>query len=161
MKKKFQLFLRDLLFFGLFFIFIGILVRRVSHFIAIHKESIIHELDNTLLAQVETTKNHCIQVINKFNPVFQNQEKNQIESMIKALEKLEEQYKKNSHGLLLLGPIGTISIVLKERTIKTKLLTIIRELYNIIFNYSFQKIPKKMVRTIEEGIIDNQKLLAR
>jgi len=147
------------LFLALFFIFVGVVIRRISRFIAIHKKSIIHELDDALITQVEITKNHCVQTINQFNNLLNNLDKNDIESMITILKTLEEQYKKNSHGLLLLGPIGTISIVLKERTIKTKLLEIVIKLHNILLKHSKHNISMQPITTIEEGITINQKLL--
>jgi len=159
MKKKIQLLLRDLLFLALFFVLVGVLVRRLSRFISVHKQSIIHELDDILLHQLEKTKDHCIRTMNTMKNVLTQEEKSHIETYSKRIEELEEQYKKNSHGLMLLGPLGTISIILKERRIKADLLTIIIDLNDILSRYSKQQPKKGLITSIEDGISMNQQLL--
>lgn len=159
MKKKIQILLRDILFLFFFLLLIRVLVRRVTRFVTVHKASIIHELDHLLINQLETTKNHCAQTMIRFDNMLSIEEKNQIISIKKTVETLEEQYKKNSHALLLLGPIGTISIVLKERKIKFELLMAIKELNKIIAAYTPEKEENKSIKSIEEGIFANQQLL--
>lgn len=157
MKKKVKILLRDLLFLIIFFMLIGILIRRCSRFLMIHKQSIIHELDDVLFNQLETTKQQCLKASLSSKYSISEQEKNQITTFIEVINTLETQYKKNSHGLMLLGPIGTISIVLKERKIKADLLKIITNLYDILTEHAKQ--DKKQIKSIEDGIIANQQLL--
>lgn len=159
MKKKLQLFLRDLLFLALFFVLVGVLVRRLSRFINVHKQSIIHELDDTLLNQLEKTRDHCLRAFGIFQNLLTDQERNYIASSIKKIEDLETQYKKNSHGLILLGPIGSVSIVLKERRVKAELLAIIIDLNRIFSQYSKQQPQKRPIESIEDGLAINQQLL--
>ena len=153
MKKKIKLFLRDVLLLIVFFLLVGIVIRKSSKFIKIHKKSIIHELDNVLIQQSETLQEICQKLKRFFADRMQQKDNNTIDQLYKKIAELEEVYKKNSNALIFLGPIGTVSIILKERQVKSDLLTIVRQLVAIANNYVIdQKKHTQEITSIYEGI---------
>ena len=72
---------------------------------------------------------------------------------------VEEKYKTNSPGVMLLGPIGSASIVAKEEKLHKQLLEIVHELNKILHtihdpNQEFQKLE-----TVDLTLTDNKKIL--
>src|SRR5260221_11655244 len=97
----------------------------VKTYISEHKQSIIHELDRTFIDYVYTAQRQ-LHILEQ-----QPQSTGSITTITEIKNKIatiEEQYKKNSPGLALLGPIGTTAIVMKEEQLQKKLLVAINDM---------------------------------
>jgi hypothetical protein len=161
MKKKITLFLRDMLLLVIFLLLVSVAARKSVKFLTAHKESMIHELDHDLLQQSETVQEMCKQLKRMFGGRMEQKDQKEIDHIGKEIMELEEIYKKNSNALILLGPIGTVSIILKERQVKADLLRVIKKLIVFMNRYvSVQKQYTQEVPTIDEGIAILQKMLS-
>ena len=90
----------------------------------------MHEPDQKVLHTIKTTKEQLKQTINLAQKYNKNDSIERLDRLIHKLETVKERYEKNSPALFFLGPIGTISIVLKEIALESKISDIIDELDN-------------------------------
>ena len=90
----------------------------------------IHEPDQKVLDTIKTTKKQLQQSVNLAQKYNKNDSIERLDRLIHKLETVKERYEKNSPALFFLGPIGTISIVLKEIALESKISDIIDELDN-------------------------------
>src|SRR5580693_4337512 len=97
--------IRDIALFCILLALIQIALNDTKSYILEHRESMIHELDRTFIDQLYTAQRqvHILAEHPTLSDVFGNT----ITDIKTRLATIEEQYKKNSPELALLGPIGT------------------------------------------------------
>lgn len=117
---------------------------RTSSFIAEHKESMIHELDRSFIDQIYTARRQ-LHFLEK-HPAYAVTFADTIAEIKSQLAFIEDKYKKNSPGLVFLGPIGTAAIVTKNEQLQKKLLTVVNNLSKIFAN----------INNTQEGFIPSQ-----
>jgi len=154
MKRFIKQCIQNLCAFLLFLFLVSILLNRLNNFIKTHQDEALHELDTELLAQITNVQNQLEINKNKFQDSLTHKEKEILNVLEEKTKKLENDYKKNPHGLFILGPIGTIALVMKEQRIKQQLLEIIVTLFDIIRKYAplLLDLKKEPIKTVEEGI---------
>lgn len=125
-------------------------------FLCAHKKSIIHELDRSFIDQMYTTQRqvHFLQE----HPTYGNTYAHAIADIKERLTTIEEKYHKNSPGLALLGPIGSVAIVAKEEMLQQKLLVVINDIHKILCAI-FDMQVFKPADTIDDGLIMNKNLI--
>lgn len=160
MKNFIKKFIQNICAFLLFLFLISILFTRLSNFIKTHQHSVLHELDDTLLDQLHNIHSELDTVKHKFEADFSPKEKEIFNVLKEKTKKLENDYTKNSHGLFILGPIGTIAMVMKEQRIKHKLLEIVVTLFDLVRKYASYAVDltEKPINSIEEGLELIQKI---
>ncbi len=117
--------IRDLCVFCVLLFLIKTASHRTISFIALHKNSIIHELDRTFTDHLYTAQKqaHQLKELLEASPTpVQDAHIKQLSDIAQKLSAIEEKYTNNSPGLALLGPLGTTAIVLKEQDLEKKLL---------------------------------------
>jgi restriction endonuclease S subunit len=162
--KKLELFIRDLGALCLLVALLSIPTKRAVQFINAHQNSLLHELDGTLLAQLHQTREQLLlaERIASARKIISLEE---VQEFGTLLDQLEEQYKTNSHGYVLLGPIGSAAIVFKERRIKNSLLQLNDQFRVFLLSLLPSEEEKKQSgrnsehRTLAESISSNMKLL--
>lgn len=156
---------RDILLFSALAFLIICASDRLKTFISLHKNSLIHELDQGFADQLYSIQKQ-VRTLLQFieHGLVDDSSLSRAQKIQKSLEAIEEKYTKNSPGILFLGPIGTTSIVLKEQQLSQKLLEQINELgkllYEITTNYNIRHVARKEAHTIQAGIELNQSLLS-
>jgi hypothetical protein len=112
--------------------------QRTMQFLALHKKSLIHELDRSFIDQLYYTKKYIrlfkkrLEEANTNHPLLQKA--NAIENKITGIE---EKYTTNSGALAFLGPIGTTAIVLKEQKLATEALSLLNDFYRLLLTYKY------------------------
>lgn len=157
MKNKLHHIIRDVfLVFTLLFL-VKIAIETNYSFLVAHKKSMIHELDRNFIDHIYTAQRHIHQLnqIAANNDVFSTD----IAHIQNRLTNIEEKYKKNSPGLILLGPIGTASIVMKEEELNKKLLDTINDLGKVLHSMHSLPEPFKPATTINNGLMANKSLI--
>lgn len=128
-------YLKDCILFIVLIFLVTYAVKRLQSFLTLHRNSIIHELDQKFvdkLYQAQRQGRAIAEMIERgaidgsFSPT--------LEKIQKDLTFVEEKFSKNSPSLLLLGPIGTTSIIMKERSLEQKLLTIVKDLVKLLLD---------------------------
>lgn len=149
--------LRDLLLFCTLLALLQIALEHNVSFITEHKKSLIHELDRDFIDQLYTAQRqlHTIEE----HPVYGIAYETTIADLKEQLATIEEQYKKNSPGLALLGPIGTASIIIKEEKLNKKLLTAVNDINALLHKVSTPTTAFEPVLTIDKGLAINKTLL--
>lgn len=142
---------------GALFFLVKTAFDRTALFIAIHKESIIHELDTGFIDQIYTAQRqlHLLEE----HPVHADTFADTIADIKEQLASIEEKYKKNSPGLVFLGPIGSAAIIAKEKQLQDKLLVAINGLNKVfasINNPTENFIP---AQTINNSLDANKQLV--
>jgi len=130
---------------------------RTFSFIAVHKDSIIHELDRSFIDQIYTAQRqlHFLEQ----HPVYGDTYAIAIAEMKSALATIEEKYKKNSPGLALLGPIGSAAIVIKEEQLQQKLVETINDLNKILISINQTSEAFSPAQTVNDALNINKQLL--
>lgn len=125
---------------------------------------LIHELDAQFLKSIETTENHVQTLINFFTVQDSDSHyQTTLKKLKNIITHINSKYKKNSPALALLGPIGTTSIVLKERELEKELLTVINSIGKILVALNNEKTDTSTLYqeapTIEIGLRENHKMI--
>lgn len=130
---------------------------RTVEFIALHKQSMVHELDRSFIDQIYTAQRqlHFLQE----HPVYSDTFAVAIAEIKEQITTIEEKYKKNSPGLALLGPIGTAAIVAKEEQLQAKLLTAVNDLSKIFTSIDNQQEDFVPAQSINSALDSNKQLL--
>src|SRR5438445_9818915 len=100
--------LRDVTLFSLLLLLINIALQDTKSYILEHKQSIIHELDRSFIDQLYTAQRQ-LHMLEEY-PLYNDTYATTLIDIKSRLTAIEEQYKKNSPRLALLGPIGTAAI---------------------------------------------------
>lgn len=153
--------LRDIIFLMILIILVVYSYRKTMIYVSMHEKTLIHELDRdfadslfTAQRQVRITKSIFVQ-----EPAISPEMQKIMEKIERSMHTIEERYGTNSPGLLLLGPIGTASIVMKEEELKGKLLETLN-LLSIILHY-LSKMPGSVAQStsIAEALSINQNFI--
>lgn len=149
--KKSGSWFRDLCIFALLIFLLSKVYKRGYEFLDLHKNSVIHQLDKTFADQLYSAQRQANTIKNFFEHLPRNpKEHDKLMATIEALNSIEQKYTKNSPGLLLLGPIGTTSIILKENDLLSQLLVQINALGLILAEYAH--IPYTSAKTVNEAL---------
>lgn len=148
--------LRDILFLLALIFLVNIAVKRTTSFIEDHKESIIHELDRSFIDELYTTQR---QLHTLKNYIDNGQTNNTIADISSRLTAIEEKYKKNSPGVMFLGPIGSAAIISKEEKMRKKLLEVANDINNLLHNINKRTDLYYPIETIHVALENNRKLL--
>ncbi len=161
MKRCLKIILRDVVLFALLLILVRVAFNRTYHFLNAHKKSIIHELDRTFLEHIYTAQKQAHYTMILFGDIDNNQEQLQRITRIKEqLTHIERKYKKNSPALILLGPIATISIILKEKQCADMLLKQMNTLGSILHVMQEEKVVLfEQANTLGAALAKNKDLL--
>jgi hypothetical protein len=159
-NKESTIFFRDLFILLALLALLSIAYKKTCQFLMLHKKSIIHELDKDFADQLYSTQRHARILQNIFEQSDSSAaKKNQLTQVTTLLNKIEEKYKKNSPGLLFLGPIGTASIVLKEQELEKRLLDALNQLGALLLAAVDSTKVYVPVNSIDAGIKANQLLI--
>lgn len=148
---------RDLLLACVLLALVQIAIEHNISFLLEHKNSVTHELDRDFIDQIYTAQRQ-IHILDQ-HPEYGITHASTIADIKSKLFTIEEQYKKNSPGLMLLGPIGTASTVLKEQKLNKKLLTVLNELSTLLNDITNQPEVPKTLLTINDALNHNKNLL--
>ena len=146
--------LRDIALFALLLLLINIALQDTKSYILEHKQSIIHELDRNFLDHIYTAQRqlHALEEHSEYSDTFAST----IVDLKTQLSTIEEQYKKNSPSLILLGPIGTAAIVIKEEQLLKKLLIVTNNIGNILHQISHKEIEFQPALTVHNALQNNK-----
>src|SRR5688572_15234382 len=122
--------LRDILFLCALFFLVKIAFERTTSFINDHKNSIVHELERNFIDEIYTAQRQLHFLENNY--AHDEEISLAIADLKKRLNTIEEKYKTNSPGIMLLGPIGSASIVTKEEKLRKKLLEIVNDITKLL-----------------------------
>ena len=130
---------------------------RTVSFIEIHKDSMIHELDRSVIDQIYTAQRqlHFLEE----HPLYADTYAQTIADIKSQLTTIEEKYKKNSAGLVFLGPIGSAAIVAKEEQLQQKLLTAVNDLSKVFASIDHHAENFNPAQTVDSGLDVNKQLL--
>ncbi|HLJ31078.1 MAG TPA: hypothetical protein VKU36_01445 [Candidatus Babeliales bacterium] len=153
--------IRDVVFVCALLLLVKTAFERTASFIALHKDSMIHELDRSFVDNIYTAQRqlHFLEE----HPIYAHEYAHAIADIKERLSTIEEKYKKNSPGLALLGPIGSAAIVAKEEQLQQKLLETINDLSkifvsarNALISTQNEHVPTE---TINHALETNKELL--
>ena len=149
--------LRDYAFICMLFYLIKIAYNRNYNFIMENKKSIIHELERDFIDQIYTAQRqtHLLQEHHYDDDAITHA----TTDIKNRLALIEEKYKTNSPGLILLGPIGSAAIIAKEEQLQQKLLGAINDLTRVCYTINNAQQEFKQAETINNGLENNKKLL--
>lgn len=149
--------IRDILFLGALFFLVKIAFERTTSFIGEHKKSIIHELDRTFIDELYTTQRqlHFLEEHYGYNTEYTHA----IADIKERLTIIEEKYKTNSPGVMLLGPIGSAAIVTKEEKLKKKLFDVVNDINTLLHTIHHQE--PQQITTISAALENNKQLLQK
>jgi len=149
--------IRDLALLCLLLLLIQNVLKDTKSYILEHKQSIIHELDRTFLDHIYTAQRqlHALEEHPECNDTFAST----IFDLKTQLSTIEEQYKKNSPSLALLGPIGSAAIVIKEEQLLKKLLIITNNIGNILHQISHKEIEFQPALTVHNSLQNNKQYM--
>jgi len=102
--------------------------KRIREEYKLQESSFVHEIDRAFLQTFDVVKNQLAKamVFAEKNQLFKPLD--QLKEMKKTVEILEAKYINNSPGLFFLGPIASVSIVLKELELEKKLKHLVSKL---------------------------------
>ena len=157
MKYSFFSRIRDILLLCMLFFLVKTAFDRTFSFLAEHKESMIHELDRSFIDQIYTAQRqlHFLEE----HPLHAHTYAHAIGEIKDQLATIEEKYKKNSPGLALLGPIGSVAIVAKEAQLEQKLLAAVNDLSKIFASIDNRPYSAEASKTITSALDTNKQLL--
>jgi len=128
--------LKDLLILAALVFLVTTLVQRLKRYISVHKKSLVHELDVSffdILHQVQRIAGITRQAITRHAPSDHDDiSHKKIAAIGRQLDDIERKYSRNNPALVLLGPIGTTSVVLKEQELQRKLLLVSFDLHDLL-----------------------------
>ncbi len=160
MKKLLKIVLRDVALFALLLTLVRFAFKRTYHFLNAHEKSIIHELDRTFLEYIYTAQKQAHYTMILFDDVDNDQEPLQRITRIKEqLTHIESKYKKNSPVLVLLGPIATTSIILKEKQCADMLLKQMNTLGSLLHEMQDEVVLFEHSNTVGAALARNKDLL--
>jgi len=162
-KKQLIATIGDLILFFLLITLIGYAGKRMNKFILVQKQSYIHELDRTFIDYLYTTQ----QQLQKTKNIAYIKEKSygSLEKRLNVLQQhlscIEGKYSSNSPGLTLLGPIGTMAIVLKEQNLAQQLYKMVHEIGSILHDYlkTTGNTPYQLFPSIEANLRANKAMI--
>jgi hypothetical protein len=146
--------IRDMALFCLLLMLIQIAFQDTKSYILEHKKSIIHELDRNFIDQLYTAQRQ-LHILEE-HPLYADTFETTIIDLKSRLSTIEEQYKKNSPGLALLGPIGTAAIVTKEEKLLKKLLVVVNDIGNILHQIANDTTEFEPAITVNNGLKYNK-----
>jgi len=149
--------IRDILFLCALFFLVKIALERTTSFISEHKKSTVHELDRTFIEDIYTLQRqlHFIEENYAHNDAVAHA----VSEIKKRLATIEEKYKTNSPGIMLLGPIGSAAIVTKEEKLKTQLHKVANDIAQLLYTIHHQEHDFKPIERIGTALEHNKKLL--
>ncbi len=151
--------LRDILLLCALFFLVKIAIERTTSFLNDHQKSIVHELDRTFLDQLYTAQRqvHFLQE----HMVHSDKIAHALTDIKDRLNVIEEQYKTNSPGVMLLGPIGSAAIVTKEEKLQQKLLTAVNDVSRILHIINDNQNQFIRAETINIALDNNKQFLTK
>jgi len=117
-----------------------------------------HEPDPEVLDSIKTAKNQLKQSVIIARQRHKNNLIERLEELISQLNTVKKRYEKNSPALFFLGPIGSVSIVLKEIELESKIAAITNELNSELHKLA-NTTPTTKPLSIVTHLKDNQRLL--
>ncbi len=107
---------------------------------ASHQPFMVHEVDQEFLQNINRAQEQIEVLFNKnlHTPLTFEQHAT-LNSINNHLTDIHDQYTKTSPGIALLGPIGTTSVVLKERKLAILFLNQLHELAQAVFTIASQQ----------------------
>jgi len=149
--------IRDIILLCALFFLVKIAFDRTTSFLHAHKKSMVHELDRNFLDQIYIAQRqlHFLQE----HPLYGAGLSATLADLKNRLAIVEEKYKTNSPGIMLLGPIGSAAIVAKEEKLQRKLLEITNELNKILHTIHTTEHEFQVIDTIDGALAHNKKLL--
>jgi hypothetical protein len=151
--------LRDILLLCVLFFLVKVAFERTTSFMNDHKKSMVHELDRTFIDQIYTAQRqtHFIQE----HYVHSDKIAHELTDIKNRLGLIEEQYKTNSPGIMLLGPIGAAAIVTKEEKLQQRLLIAVNDLSKILHIINNNKDQFILAETINSALDNNKQFLTK
>jgi len=146
--------IRDIALFYILLILLNVALKDTVSYVLEHKQSLIHELDRHFIDYLYTAQRH-LHILEE-HPVYADTYVTTIADLKNRLTTIEEQYKKNSPGLALLGPIGTASIVTKEEQLQKKLLLVMNDIGNILHHITNSQEEFEPSTTIHAALQTNK-----
>ena len=149
--------IRDILLLCALFFLVKTAFNRETTFINAHEKSVVHELDRNFMDHLYTAQRqlHFLEQ----HPVHGTEFMAAIADLKNRLAAIEEKYKTNSPGVMLLGPIGSAAIVTKEEKLQKKLLELVNDLNKILHAISNQEHAFQQPETIVNALNNNKILL--
>lgn len=151
--------LRDILFLLALIFLIKTAFERTTSFINEHKNSIVHELDRNFIDDIYSAQRQLHFLEN--NHTHDDEIAHTISDIKKRLNSIEEKYKTNSPGVMLLGPIGSAAIVTKEEKLKKKLLEIINDINKVLLTINNSISEFNYMESISIALENNKQLLQK
>jgi len=151
--------IRDILLLcGLFFL-VKMAFERTSSFIVAHKKSFVHELDRSFMDNIYAAQRqvHFLEQHHLHNDAVAVA----LSDIKNRLAAIEELYKTNSPGVMLLGPIGSAAIVAKEEKLQRKLLELGHDLNKIVHAINNKDDVFQPAETIDIALANNKILLQK
>lgn len=151
--------LRDILLLIALFFLVKTALKKTTSFINDHKHSMVHELDRNFLDDIYTAQRQLHFLEN--NHAHDEKIAYAISDLKKRLAIIEEKYKTNSPGIMLLGPIGSAAIVAKEEKLQKKLLDIVNEVNKILHAMHNKDHEYHVLETINIALANNKNLIQK
>jgi len=119
----------------------------------------VHEPDPEVLDSIKTAKDQLKRSVVLARQHHKNDLIERLEELISQLDTIKKRYTKNSPALFLLGPIGYVSIVLKEIELENKIAAITDELNSELHKLVTNTTPTTKPLPVATHLKDNQRLL--
>ncbi|RTL06590.1 hypothetical protein EKK58_04625 [Candidatus Dependentiae bacterium] len=132
--------------------------KRTHTFVTLQSKSLVHELEHSFADQLYSAQKQTRilqQLYASREDMPYEQWKQKIDKINTGLADIEKKYAQNSPGVMLLGPIGTTSIILKEKELKQKLLEYIKTIGSLLHEL-FPQNPITRKPFVPETTIDLQ-----
>lgn len=141
--------------------------KRTHTFVTLQSKSLVHELEHSFADQLYSAQKQTRilqQLYASREDMPYEQWKQKIDKINTGLADIEKKYAQNSPGVMLLGPIGTTSIILKEKELKKKLLEYINTigslLHDLLPQHAITHKPFISGTTIDTQIATNQQYIS-
>jgi hypothetical protein len=161
MKQSANTTIKDLFLFAVLISLVVYAYKRTHLYLNLHTNSLTHELDRNFADQIYSVQRQArvAKTILEQTGATYDHLVVKVEKIEHTLKGIEEKYSNNSPGLLLLGPIGSTSIVLKEQQLENKLLEEAISIASVLTPL----LPKEVVRAatakIDAQIDQNQEYI--
>lgn len=157
---------KDTILFIALVILISYAYKRLNAFLTLHRNSIIHELDHKFTQKLYTLQKQAHIVSDMIEQgIVEDLHRKIIDKIQKTVSYIEDKFSKNSPSLLFLGPIGTTSIVMKEKNLETKLLSCAKEIGIVLLdtaqNYGITDIVYQESEYLETVLKQNQQIITK
>jgi hypothetical protein len=153
----------DLFLAGILVCLLIYMAQRTHTIITLQSKSMIHELEHSFADQLYSAQKQARitqQLYVARDEVPLKDWKQKIEKINAGLSDIELKYSQNSPGVMLLGPIGTTSIILKEKELKQKLLEYSTSIGQLLHALLPQNKAFVTASSIDERIAANQQYIA-